>query len=420
MISLFDKDTWQEAYYTITLQKWRSLMTMFGVFWGLFMLVVLLGCGFGMNNGMMGVALSMATNSIFVVPDVTNIPYNGLDRDRKWTITVDDIHDIEKESGGRLDYITTVGLDYEQLVSRGDQTAYPTVGGISPSYLKTVPQKVIAGRYINAIDVARKRKVCVIGQTVARELFGDEEACGQHITVADMDYLVVGVVKQTNNQINVGLPATTSVLLPITTELAAFDHGGDCTLIAVTYKEAYDIKDYTDAIVSLLMKNHSIHPADKSAVMTFNMKEGLKGYAGLDVGVHILLWIVGIGTLLAGLIGISNIMIVTIKERTQEIGVRRALGAEPKVIIRQIMIESLMLTLTAGVAGIVTGAWLLAGISRQLPPPEEGVRMIVNPMVPLPAALTALVILVVSGLAAGFFPARRAMKIKAIEALREE
>lgn len=419
-ISFIDKDTLQEAYYTVTLQKWRSLMTMFGVFWGLFMLVVLLGCGFGISNGLIGNVVKLASNTIYVIPQETTLPYNGLDRDRSIKITDSDISDIIKLSGKRLAFITSVSLDNSQLVSNGERSVYPTVGGISPTYFKTIPQKMVYGRYINETDIGSKRKVCVVGLNVSKQLYGSEDPCGQHLTVAGMDYLIVGVVKQTNNQVNVGLPATESVLLPITTEQGAFGHNNEYDMIAVSYKEDYPIADYNDRIVKNVKQNHSIHPDDNNAVPTFNVGESIKGFSNLETGLDILLWIAGLGTLMAGLVGIANIMFVTIKERTQEIGVRRALGAEPGVIIRQVMLESLMLTFVAGIGGIVTGVWMLSAMNSAMSANDADLTFMENPMIPLPAALSALFILVSSGLLAGYFPARKAMKIKAIEALREE
>jgi len=419
-LKIFDKDMWQEAYITISQQKWRSLLTMFGVFWGLFMLVVLLGCGIGMNNGIMGNLIKLASNSVYVLPQMTNRPYNGLDRDRSWKINKKDIADIKKKSGDRLDYITLVNLDDVQLVANQSSKGYYTVGGVSTTYFNIVPQKVIEGRYLNEFDIEKKRKVCVIGQKIAKELYGGDSPCGKYISVSNIDYLIVGVVKQTNNQTGAGLPATESVQIPVTTEQTTFDHSDEYGYIVITYKDAYPIGMFIDDLIEDIKINHSIHPEDKAAIQLFNVGESVKGFMGLEIGINILLWIVGIGTLLAGLIGISNIMIITIKERVQEIGIRRALGAEPKIIILQIMTESLLLTVTAGLLGIVLGAWFLIGMNASMANTESNGSFMENPMVPLQTLIVALFILVASGLLAGYFPAKRAMKIKAIEALREE
>lgn len=419
MTGIFDKDLWVEVWFTVRQQKMRSLMTMFGVFWGIFMLVILVGCGFGMNNGVLGKLTSLATNTIFILPNKTTMPYNGLDRDREWKISEKDIDDIKKKFANHLDFITLVSTEQSVNVTYEGQSGQYQLGGISPTFIQTIPQQVVSGRYINDIDVLDSRKVCIIGQQVAEELFGDENPCNKPLNIDNNIYTIVGVVKQTNNMLGVGLPPTKSVILPITTYQAAYNRVGKHDLIAITFLEDSPITEYTDAIYSLVKKNNIIHPADTNAADIFNVGEAVQGFHGLKTGIFLLIWIIGIGTLMAGLIGITNIMMVTVKERTQEIGVRRALGAMPEAIIRQIMSESLVLTFTAGVTGIVAGVWLLALLNNMMQGGGD-LTLIERPMIPILPTLLALVVLIIGGLAAGYVPASRALKIKAIEALRED
>ncbi len=419
-IKLFDKDLWQEVIYTVTQQKLRSLMTMFGVFWGVFMLVVLIGCGIGIKNGILGKCLNLATNSVFIETSETTMPYQGLDRDRSWSLQDIDIQDIKIFLGDKLDFISPINVDDEKEVTTGVVSGTYLVGGISPEYKKVIPEKVVMGRYINDIDVRGSRKVCMIGKQVSKELFGSENPCGREIRLDGLIFKIVGVVKQTNDQIDAYIPPTTSVLLPITTEQEIFNRRNKYSTLVVSLKDNFPIHDYHNKIYSIIKENHHIHPNDDEAMTTIILSDLYSGYDGISAGITLLIWIIGIGTLMAGLIGIANIMLVMVNERTHEMGVRRALGAHSEVIIRQIMLEALVLTFVAGIIGIVAGVWTLTGLNSIFTGMDDRSTLIENPMVPLAPALASLFIIVVGGLLAGYVPARRAMKIKAIEALREE
>ena len=419
-IKLFDKDLWQEVIYTVTQQKLRSLMTMFGVFWGVFMLVILIGCGIGIKNGILGKCLNLATNSVYIQTSLTTMPYQGLDRDRSWNIQDKDLQDIMTYLGDKLDFISPVNKDEEKEVTTKNFSGAYLIGGVSPEYKKFIPQRVLMGRYINDIDVRESRKVCMIGKQVSKELFGSENPCGKEIKLAGLVFRIIGVVKQTNDQIDADVPPTTSVFLPITTEQEVFNRKNKYSSLVISLKNEYPIHDYNQKIYSILKANHYIHPKDDEAMDPIILSELYSGYDGISAGITLLIWIIGIGTLMAGLIGIANIMFVMVNERTQELGVRRALGARSEVIIRQIMLEALVLTLVAGIFGIVAGVWTLSGLNSIFTGQEDHSALIENPMIPLAPALVSLFVIVAGGLLAGYFPARRAMKIKAIEALREE
>lgn len=421
-LEIFDNDLWREIIITVSQQKMRSLMTMFGVFWGIFMLILLVGCGFGFGNGIIGQLTSLESNTLFLFPDNTTVPYQGYDRDRVWMFNNEDIRLLTGKLAGRTADLMPVNTDDTVEVKYNTVMITNSVLGIAPNYIKVVPQRVVEGRYINQMDVQQHRKVCLLGQQVTKLLFADESPLGKYVSVGGVMHMVVGVVKRTNDNIALGASPTEAVILPITTEQDVMNRHGEYNYLSITNHPQYPIQDDEQMIVNTVKERHHIAPEDDNAIFVFDLKAALSNFLGLQMGINILIWIIGIGTLAAGLIGIANIMIVTIKERTQEIGVRRALGAQPSKIIQQIMMESLTLTLTAGIAGIVAGVWCLNALDIFMSSDDAGSSMtlIKHPAITIIPTLSALVILVIGGLLAGYFPTRRALKVKAIEALREE
>ena len=418
---IFDNDLWREIIISVSQQKMRSLMTMFGVFWGIFMLILLVGCGFGFGNGIIGQLTSLESNTFFLFPANTTEPYQGYDRDRAWVFKSDDIRLLKGKLAGRVDELMPVNSDDTVEVKNNSVSSTNGLIGITPDYMKVVPQRVIEGRYINQIDVEQHRKVCLLGSQLAKVLFGDESPLMKRVTVAGVIHTVVGVIKRTNDNIALGGNPTEAVILPITTEQDVMNRHDEYNFLSITNFPKYPIEDDEGAIVSTIKERHHIAPTDDNALDVFSLKAALSSFLGLELGLNILIWIIGIGTLAAGLIGIANIMIVTIKERTQEIGVRRALGAMPSKIIQQIMMESLTLTLTAGIAGIVAGVWCLYALDIFMSGDDgSSMTLIKDPMISILPTISALVILVIGGLLAGYYPTRRALKVKAIEALREE
>ena len=420
-LEIFDNDLWREIIITVSQQKMRSLMTMFGVFWGIFMLILLVGCGFGFGNGIIGQLTSLESNTLFLFPDNTTVPYQGYDRDRAWMFNNEDIRLLTGKLAGRTADLMPVNTDDTVEVKYNTVMITNSVLGIAPNYIKVVPQRVVEGRYINQMDVQQHRKVCMLGQQVAKLLFADESPLSKYVSVGGVMHMVVGVVKRTNDNIALGASPTEAVILPITTEQDVMNRHGEYNYLSITNHPQYPIQEDKQMIVNTVKERHHIAPDDDNAIFVFDLKAALSNFLGLQLGINILIWIIGIGTLAAGLIGIANIMIVTIKERTQEIGVRRALGAQPSKIIQQIMMESLTLTLTAGIAGIVAGVWCLNALDIFMSGDDgSSMTLIKHPAITIVPTLSALVILVIGGLLAGYFPTRRALKVKAIEALREE
>lgn len=419
---MFDKDFWTEILETVLRQKMRSIMTAFGVFWGIFMLVMLIGAGMGLNNGFVGKVMQLPTNSVYLFSGITSMPYQGIGQGRTWKVKMSDKQSFMKQFPKEISNITL--LDFvnpealPQTITHEGRTGEYKVVGITPSYLRNIPQKLVSGRYINDIDMSEKRKVCVIGDEIARNFFPDKAPLGKSLKIDNVNYMIIGVTKNTNKQIFLGVDASLGVQLPLTTELSVYNRGDEFHQMIITLNDEYSALEYQPRLEAQMKSLHKIHPDDPTAIESFNLANLLNQYKYLLIGLNILIWIVGLGTLFAGLIGISNIMMITVKERTQEIGVLRALGAMPETIIRQIMCESLVMTISAGILGLALGTFALSGMRSLLV--DDGSSVFTNPYIPILPAISALIVLVLGGLFAGWIPAKRALAVKAIEALRQE
>ncbi len=413
--SIFDLDRWQEIWITITHNKSRSVLTAFGIFWGMFMLVVMVGAGVALERGMNSQIEGFATNSCFVWADRTSEPYKGMKKGRQWNMTNEDII-ILINNIPEIQYIAPILFNNGQI-SRNEKTGNFNIKGNYPSYNMIDESKMIYGRYINDIDIVEKRKVCVIGERVYEVLFPTKEnPLGKSIQVKGIYFQVVGVTRHTSN-VNIGGNAQETVILPFSTLQQAFNQGNIVHFMAVTAKPGIKVKVVETRIREELKKIHKISPDDKTAVGGFNIEDQFTMFLYLGIGIASLIWIVGLGTLFAGAIGVSNIMLVTVRERTREIGIRRALGATPRNIIYQIISESTVLTLLAGTTGLLFGVGLLEVVGILL---SQGDQMFKNPQIGFGVAIGALFILLIIGILAGLLPANRAVSIKPIEAIREE
>jgi len=420
---LFDIDRWVEIWVTITRNKTRSLLTCFGVFWGILMLVILLGSGAGMKNGIFSNFKGFATNSVFFYTDRTSEPYKGFNKGRYWSMRNRDIDNIVQNVPAIVDISPLVwGNRSEKNIVYGQLTGTYNVKGVMPGYFNIESQELHYGRLLNEIDIQERRKVCLIGSRVYETLFRNEDPCGKYIRVNGSYYQIVGVIKQRASNINIGGRSEESVFLPFTTMQQIQNQGDRINFICVNVRHGYPVTKVVDEISALLKGQNEISPTDPQAVGQFNLAEQFATFEMLFTGIEILVWIVGLGTLLAGIIGVSNIMMVTIKERTKEIGVRRALGAKPFNIISQVMSESLLLTSLAGLTGLTLGVFLLDVVNRLLSaqPSGDNVTFFENPEISIQVAIVATIIIIISGLLAGLIPAWRALQIKAIDAIREE
>ena len=421
---MFDIDRWVEIWVTITRNKTRSLLTCFGVFWGILMLVILLGSGTGMKNGILGNFKGFATNSVFFYTDRTGESYKGFNKGRWWTMRNRDIESIRNNVDG-IDAISPInfGGRNDKNIVYGQITGTYYIKGALPDYFKIETQELFYGRFINEIDIQEKRKVCMIGSKVNETLFRNQNPTGKYIRVNGIYYQVIGVIKPRSSNISIGGRSDESVILPFTTMQQTSNQGDIFHFMCVSIKRGHSIDKVIEDVSTILKTQNEISPTDPKAVGVGNMAAQFAVFDMLFTGIDILVWLVGMGTLLAGIIGVSNIMMVTVKERTKEIGVRRALGAKPFNIISQVMSESLLLTAMAGLLGLSLGVFLLDIVNRILmasPTDANKGTFFENPEVSIQTAIAATVVLLISGLIAGLIPAWRAMQIKAIDAIREE
>lgn len=417
---IFDLDHWQEIWITITHNKSRSTLTAFGVFWGMFMLVAMVGAGNALDKGISSQIEGFATNSCFFWTNSTTEPYHGFRKGRSWNMTNSDIP-IIRQRVKELQYISPVlfsgGGGSEKNVVRGERNGAYLVKGCYPEYDLIEKSNMIYGRYVNDIDIAERRKVCVIGERIYEVLFQPgEDPVGKQIRVNGIYFQVIGVARSTSG-VSIGGQTAETVVLPFSTMQQAFNQGNIIHFVAATANHGTPVKIVQDQITAILKQQHQISPDDKEAVGGMNIEEQFNMFNYLGIGIASLIWIVGLGTLFAGAIGVSNIMLVTVRERTREIGIRRALGATPRAIIGQIMSESIVLTVVAGILGIVVGVGILAATGIVL---SQGDQFFKDPQISFGMAVGSLMILIVIGTLAGMIPAQRAMMIKPIEAIREE
>lgn len=422
---MFDLDRWNEIWHALAKNKVRSLLTAFGVFWGIFMLIVMSGAGNGLKNGIVEGVAKFATNSAFLWTDRTGEPYKGFKRGRYWNMNSDDLEYV-RTNVPEIEHITPKNFgrfNDAANVLRGKLTGSYNVKGDYPDYVLIDPVNVLKGRWINEMDIREKRKVCVIGEKVYETMFEkDEEPLGEYLKISGVYYQVVGVIRP-ETRVNINGRTEESIFIPFTTMQQTYNMGNQVHFLAFTAKPGVPVSVVEDKIKSAIKKRHSIAPTDEQAIRSVNIEKQFQQMSGLFTGIAILTWIVGIGTLMAGVIGVSNIMLVIVRERTKEIGVQRALGAKPRTIISQIMLESVVLTTVAGYIGLSLGVGLLELVNKVLESQQAGNSdgmFFRHPEVNLSIALAALAVLVVAGLFAGSIPAKRALSIKPIEALREE
>ncbi len=422
-MTIFDLDNWQEIWTALKKNPVRTFFTAFGVFWGIFMLVVMLGSGKGLQNGVYQGFGDFATNSFFMWAQRTSMPYQGFKRGRSFNFTNSDIEAIRKnvpEVKLLAPRLQGGGYRGANNVVYGKESGGYTIYGDFPDYMKINPVEMLSGRFVNLNDVHHYTKIAVIGQGVVDGLFKKgENPIGKYIRIQGVYFQVVGTFqsKQKGQRAD---RDNNSIFLPFTTMQRTFNYGNKVFWFAITSKDNIPATITEAKVLALMKKVHHINPKDTQAIGHFNVEKEFKKMSGLFTGINGLIWIVGIGTLLAGIIGVSNIMLIIVKERTREIGVKRALGATPMNIISQIILESVTLTTVAGYVGLVIGVSLLSLIDTLLVKSGANSQFFLHPEVNFHVALTALGVLVVSGIFAGLIPAKRAVSIKPVEALRDE
>jgi putative ABC transport system permease protein len=420
---VFDIDKWQEIAHTIRRNKLRTFLTMFGVFWGIFMLLLLLGSGAGLENGVKKEFSKWATNSFFVWSGRTTMPYKGLKPGRWLHYTLQDWKAVKE----RAQYVEIVvprnrlgGWQGTFSVTRKSKSGGFTVSGDHPEFarIKTIP--IEDGRWLNALDMKEKRKVAVIGWQVVEELFEKgEEPIGDYVKLSGVYFKVVGITRsiETGNEAD---QDNRSIYTPFTTFQQAFNFGNEVGSFAAISAEGIPAAWAEAEMKQILGRQQRVHPEDLAAIQSANVEEQYNKVNSLFIGIRIFMWVVGIGTLAAGMIGVSNIMLIIVKERTKEIGIRKAIGATPWSIVSLILQESVVLTIAAGYMGLLIGLGLIEMIGSWMESSGASTGMFSRPAVDLSVAIASLGILIIGGILAGWLPAQKAVSVSPIEAIREE
>ena len=419
---MFNKDRWKEILEVLTSNWFRTVLTAFGVFWGIFILIVLLAAGKGLENGINADFGDIATNTMFMWTRRTTKPYEGLPKDRSFEFQREDVQSI-RDNVPNLRFISP----RNQLggfssggnnVVRGLNSGAYNVYGDYPEIINQDPMTVTSGRFINYSDINDKRKIAIIGQGVKNDLYEkDEEVLGTYIKIQGVNFLVVGTYKK--NSSDGGEEAQKEIFVPFTAFSQAFNQGEDVGWMAITAKDGSSISVLKKKIIEVMKKKHKVHPEDNRAIGYFDLYEQYNRVESLFAGIRWIAVIVGTFVLISGIIGVSNIMLIVVKERTKEIGIRRALGESPWSIKQQILMESIFLTIISGMTGIIFGALVIYGINALLDSVGP-VDMFLSPSVSVGVVVSALTVLVISGLLAGFIPANSAIRVRPIEALRNE
>lgn len=413
---MFDINVWQEIFSTIRKNKLRTFLTGFSVAWGIFMLILLLGAGNGLKNGMMSNFGSSNVNSMQIWSGRTSIPYAGYNKDRWIDFDYRDLDLVENK-------LPNVGVVSPELylyakVAYGKNEVSYGFRGVMPAFAEINGYKIIPGygRYINEIDMKGKRKVVVIGKSIMEELFGDRNPVGENVRIDNVIFQVVGVYETSNtwknNQANI--PYTTARLIYSKNE----DFSISFTLDGLN-TEAQNLA-YDTLVRKSFASLHNYDPKDESAIWTWNRLSGYLQTMGIFNGITLFIWIIGLGTLIGGVVGVGNIMLITVKERTKEFGIRKSIGATPNSIVKLIMLESVVITSIFGYIGMFLGVVLTEAIGNMIGAGGGDRTMFVNPTVDLNIAIMANVVMIIAGVIAGYIPARKAAKISPIEALRYE
>ena len=421
---MFDRDKWNEILQALSANTFRTILTAFGVFWGIFILVILLAAGNGLENGVKQGFSGIATNTMFMWTQGTSKAYKGLPQTRQFNFKNNDV-DALKQNFPDLLYVSPRnqlgGYQGANNVVRGTKTAAYTIYGDYPELIKQESMEIIKGRFVNQEDIKQKRKIAVIGQGVISELYTQaEEVIGTYIKVNGVNFMVVGVYKSKSRNNGDAESAQKNIFMPFTTFQQAFNYGDTVGWMALTANDNASITELKPKIVEFMKSRHTIHPDDDRAIGNFDLFEEFSKIQGLFLILKFIAYFVGTLVLLSGVIGISNIMLIVVKERTKEIGIRRALGATPAAIRSQILLEAIFLTIVAGMFGIAVATGLIAVVNKILASMPSEDSMFTNPTVDLPVVFVALLILIGSGLLAGFIPAQTAINIKPVDALRTE
>jgi putative ABC transport system permease protein len=415
---MIDIDKWQEIFATMRRHKLRTSLTAFGVFWGVFMLVALLGAGKGLENGVL-TGFGQLKNAVFIATgSPTSLSHNGLSKGRSITFNDDDV-DAIRQHISEVDLLIASNDLGPQFVERGARNDSYAVSGAQPEVLQLRSQKIEQGRFVNTLDLQERRKVAVIGTRVREILFAPEEdPLGHSIEIKGLFFVVVGVFAATGST-GFDERAAETIYIPNSTLRYTFnqvDRIGQLLLTPIAGVRAEVVERRVEA---LLKERHRIHPDDPSPIATFNVEERFERFQSLFTGITAFSWLVAVGTILAGVIGVGNIMLIVVNDRTREIGIRKAVGATPVSIVTMIVQESLVITGIAGYFGLVVGVFMLEGIGVVLEQSTDGGGFFTHPEINFETALIAMAVLVVTGALASLLPASKAASVDPVWALQD-
>ncbi len=414
---MLDYDKWQEIFGTIRKNKLRTFLTALGVWWGIFMLIVLMGAGTGLENGVFSLFGSHARNALYVWTQRTTLPYMGLPPGRNARLNNDDIQALVMHFENEIEYMAPrLWVNSGEIIHKDKKAAFD-VRGESPDIVHIDAFKLAEGRFINQLDMKNRRKIVVIGKRVVETFFEkNENPIGEYLKIQGVDYLIVGTFKSDRRGEDAEEDEKT-IFMPLTTAQQVTNNPNRIGWFVCTIDKKYKVSDVQDKITGLLKERHKIHPDDEQGIRWNSTEQEVKELYGLFTGIKLLVWFVGIGSLFAGVIGVGNIMLIIVKDRTKEIGIRKAMGATPRSIVSMILLESIFITTIAGYLGLLSSIGLVYLMNVAA---GTDVPFFLNPQIKLGVGVAAVLILVIAGALTGLVPALQASRINPVEALRDE
>lgn len=410
---MFDLDKWEEIFNSISKNKLRTFLTALSVFWGIFMLIILLGTGKGLENGVKSEFSNDAINTLWVYSGRTSMPYKGMKPGRRIQFTNADIEEV-KRTIPMVDHISTqTNIWTETQINYKKQEGTFEIRASLPGHRHLEKLVIREGRFLNESDVMSFRKVAALSESVRQALFLDEDPIGKYIRINNIAFKVIGTFDDSGNE-----KGREQIYLPVSTAQKVFNMKTDINnfMMMINTTSLEESQVLAEKIRLKMAERHNFSPQDRNAIFIANKIEQVKQFTNIFDGIRIFIWVIGVGTIVAGIVGVSNIMTIVVKERTKEIGIRKALGATPYSVVSLIVQEAIIITAVAGYFGLVAGVGLLELVAKNVPPSQ----FFVNPSVDIRVAVYATILLVIAGTLAGIFPALRAAEIKPVEALRDE
>lgn len=414
MIAIFDIDNWKEVTATLSRNKTRTFLTAFGIFWGTAMLALLWSGGQGLRRLIYSNFDGFASNSAILFPQPTTMPYHGYQKGMSWTLNLNDVANMRRAVPG-LATVSPISSMRSDAVYR-DKSYSVTVQGVEPNFMNVLNPLVRSGRFINEADISNAEKVCVLGKDVADRLFGDVPALGKFVEIDKVFYRVAGVVKQ-QSEISFNGRIDESVLIPLTTAQRTYNTGNTIHFVSLIAKPGYTPTQLRPDILRVLRMSHPLHPQDDDCYFFMDISEQFQMVDNIFTGVDVLLLFVGFSSLIAGVIGVGNIMWIVVKERTREFGIRRAIGARPREVLWQILSEGAVLTSVAGMAGICFAALVLGAVTPLI---GQSASLPADFQMSFADAVVIMALFLTLGTAAGAIPAFKAMSIKPVDALNDK